>query len=217
MRGKISLTLKDCAPIDNNIVDLIPPESIAAYLYIKQRLENRESIYNDPEFRFVFRSFYGISNRTMDSPTVDAYFEIFERYRNSCFLCIKNLLSELYSKSQGENKKYYSSFITKLMHSIDNELPIYDSNVNKVFSSMHRQNADKNKRLESISYYYDKLIYWYKEVMPKNEEIKKTITYFRSKFKCPKINDVKVADFILWQAGKQMKQQDASLQSHNKS
>lgn len=214
MRGKTSLTLKDCAPIKNNIVDLIPPESIAAYLYIKQRLKNKKSIYKDFEFRFVFRSFYGISNKTMDRQAADAYFYIFEKARSACSLSLSNLLKDHYNKIKG-NKKYYFSFITKLMHSIDNELPIYDSNVNQALKP--RFSYKNEGKIENATDYYYKLIHWYKEVMPKNEEIRKTITYFRSKFKCPKINDVKVADFILWQAGKQMKQQDASLQSHNKS
>jgi hypothetical protein len=204
MRGKISLTLKDCAPIDNNIVDLIPPESIAAYLYIKQRLKNKKSIYKDFEFRFVFSSFYGISNKTMERQAADAYFYIFEKARKSCSLSLSNLLTSHYKKNKGE-KKCYFSFITKLMHSIDNELPIYDSNVNQALKP--RFSYKNEGKIENATDYYNRLIEWYKKEMPANRKIKNTIRFFRNKFNCHLINDVKIADFILWQYGKLLKNQ----------
>ncbi len=196
------MTLKDCAPIDNNIVDLIPPESIAAYLYIKQRLKNKKSIYKDFEFRFVFSSFYGISNKTMDTQAADAYFYIFEKARKSCSLSLSNLLIEHYNKSKGK-KKYHFSFITKLMHSIDDELPIYDSNINKVLKP--RFSYKNEGKIENATDYYNRLIKWYKKEMPANRKLRNAIQFFRNNFNCDLINDVKIADFILWQAGKQMK------------
>jgi hypothetical protein len=186
------------------LVDSIRPESVAAYLYIKQRLENRKSIYSDPEFRFVFSSFYGISNKTMDTQAADAYFYVFEKARKSCSLSLSNLLIKHYNKTKGK-KKYHFSFITKLMHSIDNELPIYDSNINKAFKP--RFSYKNEGKIENATDYYNRLIKWYQKEMPANRKIRNAIQFFRNKFNCNLINDVKVADFILWQYGKQLKNQ----------
>ena len=204
MRHKISLKLNSSTLIAKTLVDSIRHESVAAYSYIKRRLENRKSIYSDPEFRFVFSSFYGISNKTMDTQAADAYFFIFEKARKSCSLSLSNLLIEHYNKTKGK-KKYHFSFITKLMHSIDNKLPIYDSNVNEAFKP--RFSYKNEGKIENANDYYNRLIEWYKKEMPVNKKIKNAIQFFRNKFNCHSINDVKIADFILWQHGKKLKKQ----------
>jgi hypothetical protein len=52
------------------------------------------------------------------------------------------------------------------MHSIDNKLPIYDSNVNEAFKP--RFSYKNEGKIENANDYYNRLIEWYKKEMPVN-------------------------------------------------
>ena len=88
----------------------------------------------DPLFKHVYQNFYKMTKLQVPSGFIDEYFEILKDsktwesgwdWRKKYYDIAKRL--EPYSKGN-----FQLSFISKLLHTVDNTFPIYDKNVRKV-------------------------------------------------------------------------------------
>ena len=119
--------------INNNISLLLDginkQDHVAPYVRICSQYNNQES--NTAEFKSTYRKFYQLNAAKLSAEFCDSYFELLEEHRNNVELNVEvivNRLYELESNSKGTHAVHFS-FATKLVHTVNNELPVYDSMV----------------------------------------------------------------------------------------
>mgnify|MGYP001592693961 CR=1 FL=1 len=111
------------------------------------------------------------------------------------------ILSELYEipTLKGKNTIQFS-FATKLLHTIDNNKPIYDQNLAGIIKRW-RQGFNKDEKISSCIEIYNYLEKLYLNML-QDTRITGIISKFRLKFKDSKdISDTKILDFIMWSYG----------------
>ena len=190
--------------IENNsteIIENIDQESVDVYNFLKN--EFRKSNVNENYlFQFVFRSFYRIDNAGLTPEFKKEYFKILEQNRNEKQLNFEKVLRRLYSfpNRKGQNTLQFS-FATKMFNTIDEIMPIYDSEVAKMFSMSRPYQSEFDIKLDKYLDQLDKIQNNYERVINQNL-LPKTIGLFDQVFKDNKLSEMKKLDFIFWSAGK---------------
>jgi hypothetical protein len=101
-------------------------ESVCVYEEIMRRYE--ENGVTDLVFRFLFRSFYRLDNAGLTDEWKEEFFSLLKRKETN----LRTLLDKLHEipTLRGHNS-FQLSFATKLLHTLNPHLPIYDSIVAK--------------------------------------------------------------------------------------
>jgi len=173
-------------------------ESISVYLFLKKEYE-KGNIKNNGVFQFVFRSYYRLDNAGLGEKLKNKYFELLANKQND----LSKILSELYKiLSLRKLNTIQFSFATKLLHTIDNNNPIFDAEVSRV---IHKRvsGRTRDEKIKSCLEIYEFLKNEYGDFL-QNEQIKKLILEFRERFNVSKdkMSDIKILDFIVWSLGK---------------
>jgi len=148
-------------------------------------------------FHKEFRSFYGMI--FWSRKRLEYYFKMMTDKEK----ILKKVLDALYQVPKGNgNKCVEFSFATKLIHTVDNNKPIYDSNVANVLEKRVRGNTG-GERIEFCLEIYEFLEKLH-QILLKEKTVKKLISVFRKQHKINSINmsDVKILDFLLWALGR---------------
>lgn len=191
----------------NDIIQSLKQEYIDVYLFLKSELEKETTITNNYLFQFVFRSFYGMNRAGLTSKFYEEYFETLEKYKrkpesfNLKKVALEFLDFKSIKKKNEEKKSLQFSFLTKLYHSINMDMPIYDKYVCKTCGLSQNYILDESRRLESLLNAYGKIEEVYSTITKENL-LSETVKEFDEKFKNPKMNVTMKYDFIFWQAGK---------------
>jgi len=170
---------------------------VERYFYIKKEFQKGD-ILNNLEFQRVYKKFYVMYMGGLTQKFFEEYFKILSSRETD----LKKILNKLYEiPRKNKTKAVHFSFVTKLLHTINNSLPIYDSLVGRAFG-LKIEGQDKDARINSCLEVYEKLNLYYKELLS-NDKIKKIISDFRKKFDCDnkKISDTKILDFLIWANG----------------
>ncbi|MGB9707895.1 MAG: hypothetical protein ACPLXC_01015 [Candidatus Pacearchaeota archaeon] len=155
------------------------------------------NVVNNDKFKKVYRKFYVLNRGGLGEKLIDRYFELLQRGETD----IKKVLIEL-SKIPRLNGKpvVLLSFASKLIHTVDNNQPIYDSRVAKIFNIKLDYNIrDINERIDDRVAVYNLLKKKFNKIFA-SQEIKEIIKDFKERLGV-EIGDVKMLDFILWQLG----------------
>jgi len=123
------------------------------------------------------------------------YFKLFEQMRNGKKLTIGDLLKKLF---ESEEKKELS-FASKMLATIDSNLPVWDSKVRNVLKVKYKTNfkATYKDIIECVEA-YNMYCNWYKLFL-KTTEANSFIADFDKHFPKAKISKMKKLDFIFWQ------------------
>lgn len=183
------------------IIKSIDQESVDVYNFLKKQF-NESNVKENYLFQFVFRSFYRIDNAGLTPEFKKEYFEILEENRNKKQFDFEKVLRRLYSfpNRKGQNTLQFS-FATKMFNTIDDMMPIYDSEVAKMFSMSRPYQSEFEVKLDKYLDQLDKIQNGYEQIISKNI-IPKTIGLFDQNFKDNKLSEMKKLDFIFWSAGK---------------
>ena len=130
------------------------------------------------------------------------FFEEYFKILSSKEMDLKKILNKLYEiLRRNKTKAVHFSFASKLLHTIDNSLPIYDLLVGKAFD-LKVEGQDKVAKINSCIEVYGKLKLYYRELLG-DDRIKKIILDFRKEFDCnvKKISNAKILDFLIWANG----------------
>lgn len=183
------------------IIKSIDQESVDVYNFLKKQF-NESNVKENYLFQFVFRSFYRIDNAGLTPEFKKEYFEILEENRNNKQFDFEKVLRRLYSfpNRKGQNTLQFS-FVTKMFNTIDDIMPIYDSEVAKMFSMSRPYQSEFEIKLDKYLDQLDKIQNGYEQIISQNL-IPKTIGLFDHNFKDNKLSEMKKLDFIFWSAGK---------------
>ncbi len=169
-------------------------KDIERYFFIKKEFQ-KGNILSNPEFQDVYKTFYVMRAAGLTPEFFEEYFKILSNGETD----LKKTLNKLYEipRRKGD-KAVHFSFATKLLHTVDNGLPIYDFLVGGAFN-LKVERQDKDAKINSCIEAYERLRLYYKELL-NDDKIKKIILDFRKEFDCDteKISDTKILDFIIW-------------------
>ena len=174
------------------------------YDYIQTKFSRH---MDNEDFRDVFTNFYLSSQGRMRLPeNRKPFFEImFNCDSNIDLIELVNYLYEVLPIDM-----YEFSFATKLLHTVNNQSPIYDSKVFKYLKKEEQvdfwdiQGAKKDRygneisKIEKIKNNWDRLNDWYRIFLPSSRG-RSWIDWFDSNFPTyAHISDVKKIDFIIF-------------------
>jgi hypothetical protein len=150
----------------------------------------------------VFRSFYRIDNAGLTPEFKKEYFKILEQNRNEKQFDFEKVLRSLFlfPNRKGQNTLQFS-FATKLFNTIDDKMPIYDSEVAKMFSLSRPYQTEFEIKLDKYLDQLDIIQKGYEQITEQNL-LPKTIELFDREFENNKLSEMKKLDFIFWSAGK---------------
>lgn len=209
--GKINAELTKKRKVKNSSITL---SSLERYLYIKEHYDNGTFI-TDPDFQAVYLDFYQIRENTyVTSDFIKEYFKLLEESKGwgkkwdvhamHGYVAARLEPFLFPSKNGDKKKKYQYSFISKLLHTANNELPIYDQNVWKVVeetgSPAGTPQMPYARRINYFVSTLDVIGNLYKDLAKDSTFIELT-----EKVKCFSGLDISFAkkcDFIFWVMGK---------------
>lgn len=172
------------------------------YEYIRSHYQ-----IDDEDFRDVFTSFYLSSQARMrNSENRNPFFELLrETKADSSLIDIVNNLNEKLPLGM-----YEFSFATKLLHTVNNSSPIYDSKIYQYLKKernvdfwdiqSNKCDSDGNKysKIDKIKHNWEELKNWYNSFILTNE-CDEWIKWFDNNFpNYQHISNVKKIDFIIF-------------------
>lgn len=193
---------------------IIAKSFLEKYLYIKEHYANGTFITSDgsidPEFRAIYLDFYTIVvGRHVTQAFIDEYFALLKESKEwgenwdehamhgYVAACLKP-----YGNLKGQ-QNYQYSFISKPLHTANNELPIYDRNIHKVLeikgNPAGTPEMPYGERINCMVFTLDKIGDLYKDLAQDHTFIELT-----EKVKCFSGLDISFAkkcDFIFWVMG----------------
>jgi hypothetical protein len=215
MNDKEEKVVKYISNNQNSIIANIAYESVAVYQYLKTEFEKTDVSENHC-FQFVFRSFYGLDSAGLKDDFKKKYFELLQQNKGNPSPDFRSIIKQLYEiKNIKEKESLQISFTSKLIHTLQNDYPIYDSKVANLMKFRYlsnEKNADKNvfptKRMEGYLEQIHELKQLYGCI--KKQIGENLFIEFDNRFKVD-ISHEKKIDFILWSAGKLKEKEDKML------
>jgi hypothetical protein len=174
-------------------------EHIDPYISITRSF--KEGKNNSVDFKITYRKFYQLNVARLSDEFCESYFSLLERNRNTREIDIETITNELYeleSNKQGTHAVHFS-FASKLVHTLDNSLPVYDSMVAAFyFFPAIKFNWRKERKIKEYLKSYQFLKKEYHRIIEGNL-LKQSINKFREKFSVVNdYTDVKIIDTLLW-------------------
>lgn len=190
----IKIKQKEILKILNNI-----EEDLKKYCYIQKSFLSSKNIAKDFDFQDKFSKFYKI-NPYRNNYWKKLYFNRFQQQRLKKQIIFINLLKGFYKQS----KKVESSFISKLVHTIDPKSPIIDSIILKnlremgnVYAVLPRYNLNLDKRLKKVDILYKDISISINSFLKTKKGIF-LVKKFKEFYPYIKISKQKMVDFVLW-------------------
>lgn len=171
---------------------------VEKYLYIMNNLKSTKVDTYKSEFQTKFNGFYRIRQRS--EIWYKTYFKILENNKYNKDITLNEILLAMYNVSGNVE----ISFSSKLLHTINPYMPIYDKEV------LNKTNIRKAKLNEDKSIYIRNALNVYKQIVDKYSNYSKTQNYIKAinmynayfpEYK--NISDIKKIDFFLWKFSKE--------------
>jgi len=170
-------------------------------------------VSQNKQFQEIYIDFYEMQRFCSDEFIV-TYFNFLEKSKNSdpkpTFI---NTLRYFYNNPQNHGKLEFS-FVSKLLATLDDKLPVWDSNVFICFGLKNPGNwKPTERRIEEALEIYNDLKKWY-EIFLESEKSCNWEGYFdeihldSNITTTRKITSVKKIDFILWKLGARIKREN---------
>lgn len=174
-------------------------DHVDPYISIRESFENRRN--NSAEFKATYRKFYQLNAARLSNEFCESYFSLLEENRNNKNIDIESITNSLYeleSNSKGTHAVHFS-FASKLVHTIDNAFPVYDSMIASFyFLPDIKPKWNKDRKIQEYLDSYQFLVAEYRRVI-ENNLLKSAVDKFRERFSVGvEYSDVKLIDTLLW-------------------
>jgi hypothetical protein len=166
-------------------------EGIKKYRYIMDSLRGVD-VSKDGDFQTRYNHFYRVQRR--GKAWYAEYYSFMERNKNNKALGLEEILCHLYRCFE----RVEFSFSSKILATINPDMPIWDKQVMENAGLRLPPGADKKRKLEESIISYANLTAWYGEYM-KSENGKRMIELFDASYPGASISDTRKIDFVLWQ------------------
>ncbi len=179
------------------IIDSFKYESeIEPYIKIMQSYNENKIDYN---FMAIYKQFYRLNAARLSDSFLNEYFEILKRKSSKDVLEIANKLEKIACNSKNARKVHFS-FSTKLMHTMDENSPIYDSAISAFyFLPSIKVEWSIEQKLQSYEKAYHFLKDEYSRIVDKNL-LGEALEIFNKKVNgSDKICNIKKIDYLIWQ------------------
>ena len=160
--------------------------SFEKYEYIINNL-NSCNVSSDQNFQKNFTAFYVVRR---NEEWRKEFYSYFEKAKKNKYITFGEILKEL-KKRTGF---FEASFSSKLLSTINPDMPIWDQFVLKELKVKINKHGD---RTENIIKAYEEIIHKEKELLKRND-VKESIKQFRKLFPEYSFSDIKILDYIIW-------------------
>jgi hypothetical protein len=184
----------------NEIVASLTQRDVQFYQFIKNELK-RTNVAENLIFQLVYSKFYTLDNRKLSPEFKLEYFRIMEELKSNETIDLETILFKLHDIPLRDSFKFHFSFASKLAHTLDENVPIWDSQIAKMFSFKRPIGDDWAKIADDFIDQIENIQSAYKEIIT-NNLLEKSLKAFDDKFKGNDISTYKKIDFIFWSAGK---------------
>ena len=169
---------------------IIKSLSLNKYVKIMKMINDKElDISSSEEFQKVFNAFYRVRR---DEEWRKKFYTYFENVKDNKEIKYEDILRKLYQLTGNIE----ASFSSKLLATINPNMPIWDRFVIKHFNIEVEGNTSKERIDDTIKKYYEILEKENKEL--EKEEIKEAIREFKEEFKEYNLSNIKILDYIIW-------------------
>ena len=161
------------------------------YKKILEMYNNQNIDLTSKEFKKCFNGFYRVRR---NEKWQKVYYDYFNKNRNNKNITFDEILDYMYYNTEGNMIE--ASFSSKMLSTINPNMPIWDRYVLKNLDIKVEGNTKEEKLIEAKKA-YKKILEDVNNKL-KDENIKQAIKDFRYFFPELKFTDVKILDFILW-------------------
>lgn len=158
------------------------------YNYIKDNIYKCD-VSKDKEFQTRFNAFYRVRR---DNQWREIFYKYFEKIKNDKNITFDEILDYMYEKTGNIE----ASFCSKLLSTINPDMPIWDQYVLKNLNLEVFGNT-KEERLNNTKIIYKKIIEIENNKL-KDSSIQEAISDFKNYFPEYNLSDIKILDYILW-------------------
>ena len=164
---------------------------IKKYMKIMNSLHSCD-VSQDREFQVAYNGFYRVRQRSQEWYKI--YYGYMQRHKSDS-IEFKDVLIYMFEKTG----KFEPSFSSKLLATINPDMPVWDGNVLSQLSIKAPQ-CDKKDRLEATIEKYTDLGKWYDTYL-KTKNSQDVVDRFDKLFPNTQITDLKKIDLALWSMG----------------
>lgn len=157
------------------------------YKDIMSQFHDDINIATSREFQKKFNGFYRIRR---NPAWQKVYYDFFNENKLNKNITFDEILDYI-SKETG---RIEASFSSKMLHTINPDMPIRDKFVLK---NLNIEVSKWKDKLENTKIAYQKIANWFNKAL-KDEKIKEDIKKFRNYYTNFNFSDVKILDFFLW-------------------
>lgn len=162
--------------------------SLDKYNYLMNKLYDCD-ISKDKDFQTKFNAFYRVRR---NKKWREVFYSYFEQNKSNKNLTFDEILDYMYKKT----KNIEASFCSKLLATINPNMPIWDQYVIKNLN-LKVNGKTKKEKLESTKSVYKQIVEIEKEKLV-DENIQKSINDFKNFFSEYNLSDIKVLDYFIW-------------------
>lgn len=185
-------------------INILQTESFDVYDFLKEEFNKTEDTTKNCLFQFVYKNFYRLDNAGLTPELKTRYFELLQEYRNKP-IDLKAICFDLYEyKTRKDKNSIQFSFATKLANTIDENFPIYDSEIIKLFNFRQPYYLkDKDEKVDKYMEQYNYILFSSKTLILDND-ILKILNSMDKIFgsSCVKMGKIKKLDTLMWGVGK---------------
>ena len=166
---------------------------LAKYLNIQKRLNELtgKPLKNNADFRKSFNGFYRI--RQKPASWYNAFYELFDESRSQS-IDFSTILRSLHKATD----RYEASFASKLLATLNPQMPVIDSIVLKNLNTKLPYQSDPN-RFDSICLLHEEINRCYTEYLQSTQG-RYLVGQFQKAYPNVEISEVKMLDLVLWQS-----------------
>lgn len=172
------------------IKDDLMKDHFESYKYILKEFQEKD-VSVDIDFQRKYKSFYAMGRKS--EAFYKKYFALLQENKFNKDVKLGYIIRELYEI----NNRCEISFSSKMLHTINNENPIYDSNITNFFNIVKTNSSDKNGKIEYANVVYDFLCREYERI-DKQELLKDIVDELRELYSLNEVSNKKIIDSIIW-------------------
>lgn len=182
----------------NFIVDGKVFKGIDKYNHIMANIQKTD-VYKDQEFRRIYCSYYGL-NRNTSIDFQEKYFGYMQDNKNDKTLNYKDVIRGLYKIT----KRVDYSFSSKLLHTINPDMPILDKHLMRLLGFQLKSIGDDKGRIDYYVKVYNIVFKEYRDIndnlLNGNGKIYDAIRELKKNFqaKCKDLTTAKIIDSLIF-------------------